>query len=230
MIMRMTFKALSALLDYPNEDLHAALPEIQSIVARSFKPGAALGRDLVALVDELAADDLLTIQERYTGLFDRGRSLSLHLFEHVHGDSRDRGPAMIDLLQLYRRHGFDAHPRELPDYLPLFIEFLSQIDLAEARGLLRDAAPIIVLLQDRLAKRKCAYAAVPAALLAIAEATDVVAPVQAPGADDDSFAALDRAWEEAAVTFGPENDPARAGGACDKAASWVARINAPAPR
>jgi nitrate reductase delta subunit len=199
------------------------------ILALAFKPGAAIGRDLLTLVDGLAADDLLTVQERYTDLFDRGRSLSLHLFEHVHGDSRDRGPAMIDLLQLYRRHGFDAHPRELPDYLPLFVEFLSQIESAEARGLLRDAAPILVLLQERLAKRKCAYAAVPAALLAIAEATDAVAPAQAPGADDDSFAALDRAWVEAAVVFGPENDPARAGSGCDKAASWVARINTPAP-
>lgn len=228
--MKLTFKALSALLDYPTEDSYASLPEIRAIVACAFRPDAALGRDLVALVDELAADELLTIQERYTGLFDRGRSLSLHLFEHVHGDSRDRGPAMIDLLQLYRRHGFDSHPRELPDYLPLFVEFLSQIDLAEARGLLRDAAPILVLLQDRLTKRKNAYAAVPAALLAIAEATDAVAPAQVPGADDDSFAALDRAWEEAAVSFGPENDPARAGSGCDKAASWVARINTPAPR
>jgi nitrate reductase delta subunit len=164
------------------------------------------------------------VQERYTGLFDRGRSLSLHLFEHVHGDSRDRGPAMIDLIALYRRHGFEPHPRELPDYLPLFTEFLGQIDAGEARGLLRDAAPIVALLKERLEKRASAYAAVPAALLALAEAEQVQSPAQPAGAEDDSLEAIDRAWEETAVTFGPENDPTRSG--CDKAASWVARINA----
>jgi nitrate reductase delta subunit len=224
------FRALSALLDYPTADLQAALPELRDVVAATFKPGSPTATGLDALIAGLGADDLMTAQERYTGLFDRGRALSLHLFEHVHGDSRDRGPAMVDLIELYRRHGFEPHPRELPDYLPLFVEFLGQVDADEARSLLRDAAPIIALLRDRLEKRQSAYAAVPAALLAIADAKAVQVPAQAPGADDDSFAALDQAWEEAAVTFGPENDPARAGSGCDKAASWVARMNGPTPR
>ena len=222
------FKALSALLDYPSADLQAALPELRRIVADALPADAADARALTVLIDELGSADLMTVQERYTELFDRGRSLSLHLFEHVHGDSRDRGPAMIDLIQLYRRHGFEPHPRELPDYLPLFVEFLSQVDAQEAAGLLGDAAPIIALLRDRLNKRGSVYAAVPAALLAIAGGASVKAAAQAAGADDDSFEALDRAWEEAAVTFGPENDPMRAGNACDKAASWVARMNTPA--
>jgi len=223
----MIFKALSALLDYPSADLQAMLPELRAIVDRAMPANATEAGNLMALIDELGSAELMAVQERYCELFDRGRSLSLHLFEHVHGDSRDRGPAMIDLIELYRRHGFEPHPRELPDYLPLFVEFLSQVETKEARNLLTDAAPIIALLRDRLAKRGSAYAAVPAALLAIAGGASVSPVAQAPGADDDSFEALDRAWEEAAVTFGPENDPMRAGTGCDKAASWVARINAP---
>ena len=100
-----------------------------------------------------------------------------------------------------------------------------------ARGILRDAAPIFALLRDRLDKRQSAYAAVPAALLVLADAAAVAAPVRPPEEDDDSFEALDRAWDEAAVTFGPENDPHRAsGGSCGKASAWVQAINTPSPR
>lgn len=224
-------KALSALLDYPTADLQEALPEIRAIATAAFRRGSHAARALDGLIEEIGEADLMDAQERYTGLFDRGRAVSLHLYEHVHGDSRDRGPAMIDLIELYRNHGFEPHPRELPDYLPLLLEFLSQIDPNEARGLLRDAAPVIALLRDRLEKRQSAYAAIPAALLVLVDAAAVAAPAKPAEDDDDSFAALDRAWEEAAVTFGPENDPNRAGTAsCGQASAWIERINTPASR
>lgn len=223
-------KALSALLDYPTADLQAVLPEIRAIIEADLKPSPKVAGALGNLAAELSASDLMALQERFTNLFDRGRSVALHLYEHVHGDSRDRGPAMVALIELYRSHGFEPHPRELPDYLPLLLEFLSQIDPKEARGILRDAAPIFALLRDRLEKRQSAYAAVPAALLALVDAGAVVAPVRPPEEEDDSFEALDRAWEEAAVTFGPENDPTRAGNGCGKASAWVQAMNNPSPR
>jgi nitrate reductase delta subunit len=223
-------KALSALLDYPTADLQAALPEIRNVIAADLKPSPKTATALDRLAAELAADDLMVLQERFVGLFDRGRSVALHLYEHVHGDSRDRGPAMVALIDLYRSHGFEPHPRELPDYLPLLLEFLGCIDPLEARAILRDAAPIFALLRDRLEKRQSAYAAIPAALLVLADASAVVAPVRPAEEEDDSFEALDRAWEEAAVTFGPENDPHRSSSGCGKASAWVQAMNTPSPR
>ena len=128
---------------------------------------------------------------------------------------------------LAERRGGSADFEFLPDWVAMA---LSQIDPKEARAILRDAAPIFALLRDRLEKRQSAYAAVPAALLALADAGAVVAPARPAEEDDDSFEALDRAWEEAAVTFGPENDPTRAGNGCGKASAWVQAMNNPSPR
>ena len=218
-----TYQILGRLLSYPEAELVAALPEMQRLLAREavLPPlqRAALGK----LVDELEAGDLMELQERYVALFDRTRTLALHLFEHVHGDSRDRGMAMVDLIGVYRKHGFEIATNELPDYLPLFLEFLAQLDPKEARTLLRDAAPVIAPIQARLAKRDSAYAAVLAALLHLAEAKPV-APATLPE-EDDSPEALDREWEEAAVTFGP-GAPAQDQG-CSRAAAMLRRMEIP---
>jgi nitrate reductase delta subunit len=96
---------------------------------------------------------MLDSQEQYVALFDRGRFLSLHIFEHVHGESRDRGQAMVNLLQMYEAHGFEMSTHELPDYIPLFLEFLSQQEQAEAVQLLHDAMPVLSLLGARLTER-----------------------------------------------------------------------------
>ena len=127
------FRALSALLSYPSEEMRRALPEIADVIraAPIVAPGELRG--LLGLIDELGHDDLLVAEERYVDLFDRGRALSLHLFEHLHGESRDRGEAMVELKQLYEKAGFELSARELPDYLPVVLEYLSCRDLAEAR-------------------------------------------------------------------------------------------------
>jgi len=151
------------------------------------------------------------LQERYVELFDRTRSLSLHLFEHVHGESRDRGQAMIDLKNLYEKHGLSFSTSELPDYLPAFLEFLSTRPSAEARQLLGQPAHILAALAERLEKRDAPYAAVFRALEALAvpaadsEQMDVVP--EGADADPNDFAALDAQWEEEAVTFGPAAAP-----------------------
>ncbi len=117
------YPILSALLTYPEQPLLDALPEIER--ALDAQPGARAA--LAPLVESLRATPLIELQERYVATFDRTPSHSLHLFEHVHGESRDRGQAMVDLLDEYRRHGFEPVGNELPDYVPLFVEFLGAI-------------------------------------------------------------------------------------------------------
>lgn len=200
---RPVYKALAALLFYPTDELQAALPAIAACVGEEAGLGRRTRRALDALVVRLAGDDLYTLQENYVLLFDRSRSLSLHLFEHIHGESRDRGQAMTDLLALYERHGLAMTERELPDYLPLFLEFLSLLPGDAAAELLGQTAHILDALATRLARRDSPYAAVFEALCALAESPPAgVEPLVTPHEDDPAdLAALDRAWEDAAVTF-----------------------------
>jgi nitrate reductase molybdenum cofactor assembly chaperone NarJ/NarW len=207
--MANTFKVLSALLAYPTEELQEAWPELRAVVADEGLLAGRARHALNHLISEIAAGDIYDLQERYVFLFDRTRSLSLQLFEHVHGESRDRGQAMIDLQDLYNRNGLAISATELPDFLPLFLEFLSARPLAEAKDLLGEAAHILATLAERLEKRHSSYAAVFRALIAIA-AVDSIAP-EADREDDDAdptdLVALDAEWEDAPVTFGPESAP-----------------------
>lgn len=192
--MMLIFKALSALLSYPSAEMRQALPEIAGVVRASKLVGAGEREGLLALVDEVGDGDLLAAEERYVDLFDRGRALSLHLFEHLHGDGRDRGAAMVELKALYAAAGFDVTASELPDYLPVVLEYLSQRDIAEARELLADCAQILGSIARSLVARRSGYAAVPQALLVIAGEKPVdaaeVKPVREPAET------LDRDWVE----------------------------------
>jgi nitrate reductase molybdenum cofactor assembly chaperone NarJ/NarW len=161
-------RALGSLLSYPREEMRQALPEIANVV-RSSPLVAARERDgLLVLIDELAAGDLLDAEERYVELFDRGRATSLHLFEHLHGEARDRGQAMVELKRHYERAGYELSSRELPDYLPVVLEYLSCRNLAETRDMLSDCAHILKTIARALLARGSSYAAVLQALLVIA--------------------------------------------------------------
>ncbi|MFO1026062.1 MAG: nitrate reductase molybdenum cofactor assembly chaperone [Acetobacteraceae bacterium] len=195
--MAQTYRALAALLSYPTEDLQAAAGEIASALAAE----GLVPADQPLLAD-LAGGDVYDLQERYVSLFDRGRAVSMHLFEHVHGESRDRGQAMADLVDLYAQHGLEMNQGELPDYLPLFLEFLSLLPDAEARELLAEPAGILRALADRLGTRDAGYAAVMQALADLAQAP-AIGVSDIPDDDPNDLAALDAAWEEAAVRFGP---------------------------
>jgi nitrate reductase delta subunit len=189
----MNTRALAALLSYPEPELIAALPQIRNELPA-----------MSSLIDELEREPLHLLQERYVELFDRSRALSLHLFEHVHGESRDRGQAMVDLARAYASRGFRVAGNELPDYLPAFLEFLSLIPAGEAKGMIGETAEILRALGDRLAERGSRYAEVFAALLAAggeAGLTKAIAPRRRRG-EESSPAALDKAWMDEPVTFG----------------------------
>jgi len=205
--MKRTLKVLSALLSYPTAELQAAVPEMRAALNAEGRLPQGRRDRLDRILEEIATGDLYDLQERYVLLFDRTRSLSLHLFEHVHGESRDRGQAMIDLKSMYERNGLEIDASELPDFLPLFLEFLSTRPRAEAYELLGQTAHILSAFAERLRKRRSAYEAVFRALVALAaakpKAEDVSALLDAPDPDASDLAALDAAWEDEAVTFGP---------------------------
>ena len=222
--MQRTLKALAALLAYPEQELIAAIPEIITELGGQQQLGTGLRSALLRLCTALHQDDLIDSQERYVAQFDRTRSLSLHLFEHVHGDSRERGPAMVDLLSIYRAQGLEIADNELPDYLPLYVEYASLLGAEAAKAALHDVAPILAPVRDRLVKRQSIYAPVFDALLALAGA-EIARGSGAGDPDEDDPEALDRAWEEAAVVFGPEAAPGKDQG-CGRAATILARMNA----
>jgi len=201
------FKALSALLTYPTAELQEAIPDIRAVLAEGPLPPSS-AQALEPLLSSLETQNLYDLQERYVLLFDRSRSLSLNLFEHVHGESRDRGSAMVDLLETYRAGGFDLAAPELPDHLPVLLEFLSTQSMDDAREILTDAGEILLALAERLARRETPYAAVLQALAGLArvDPTTEEARVLLSQPDDnpEDLAALDAVWEEAQVTFGLE--------------------------
>ena len=218
-----TIKALGLMLAYPDEGILFALPGFMRAIEEEGMLGHARIAQLHRFVRELKAMDTIEAQELYVGLFDRSRQVSLYLFEHVHGDSRDRGMAMVNLRDLYTAAGLEADARELPDYLPMYLEYLSKLPADDAMRGLGDIGPILQSVHARLEERRSRYAILFASLLDLAGLSPA-AHGEAPPADD-TPEALDRAWEETAVTFGPENDPARAGG-CGRADAMLDRMNA----
>ncbi len=200
--MTPVLKALGALLAYPAAELVAAMPEIDALVAAEPRLPRRAKRELAALAARLATADLIDLQEAYVGLFDRGRRTSLHLFEHVHGDSRDRGQAMVDLKDVYGRAGFVLAPGELPDYLPAVLEYQSQRPFAEAADMLGDCAHIVRSIGEALARDGSGYAAIAAALLALVGAEGLAREPAAVAAEV-ALPSLDDEWREEPVHFGP---------------------------
>jgi len=200
-----SFKALGALLDYPTAELQHAADEIeQALREERALPQAELD-DVAAFLDRLRRTDLMDLQEKWVGMFERSKRLALHLYEHSHGESRDRGQAMVNLALTYRMNGFELAASEMPDYLPLFLEFLSVIPDAPARRYLTEAIDIIEALRIRLEERDSPYAALLAALVPLASRGTDEAEVEAilAGKPDDpkDLDELDRQWAEDPVDF-----------------------------
>jgi nitrate reductase delta subunit len=192
---RLTLRVLAHLLRYPDAELRAHVGELRTALTSE----AALRPDRIAeierLLDRLVLLPALQVESDYVELFDRGRSTSLHLFEHVHGDSRDRGPAMIDLIQTYEKAGLFIDNSELPDFLPVLLEFASTQPPPQARDFLAETAHIVRAVFSALLKRQSPYASVLAAVLELAgEKAETVAVPDEP--------AMDESWAEPAVFGG----------------------------
>ena len=204
--MANALKIVSLLLSYPSAELLAAKDELHAALAADALTGRKEKALLGALIDDLTGLDLYDAEERYVLLFDRSRTLSLHLFEHVHGESRDRGQAMVDLALMYDRQGFDISSHEMPDYLPLFLEYLSTQSAEEVHNLLEQTLHIVSAVRTRLQKRGSIYANAFLALEAIAgtvpDAKALSELLELPEDDPEDLKALDAIWEEEAVTFG----------------------------
>ena len=190
-----TFKVFSLLLSYPESDWLAALPELEDALAAEADFNGETGARLAPLFALLRQTELIALQENYVATFDRNPSHSLHLFEHIHGESRDRGSAMIDLLQEYWKHDFDASASELPDYVPLFLEFLSLLPAEEALGLLGDAVHVLATVGKKLDKNGSPYAAV-------FQVLEALSPVEAQELTEPPVHDMDEAME----LFGPGLD------------------------
>ena len=195
--MNREYQWFSALLCYPEADLLAALPEFQA--ALSTLPAAAATSGAAAFLDYLRSHSLIDLQQNYVATFDRNRSHALYIFEHVYGEDRGRGMAMVDLLEEYRQEGFELADNELPDYLPALLEFFAHIAAEKARKLLGDAVHVVEHIRSKLAANHSPYADLLAGIVALSP----VAPqplIEPPVRDMD----------EAMETFGPDlsgNEP-----------------------
>jgi nitrate reductase delta subunit len=190
-----TLRVLAGLLGYPDARLRGYLPEMTALLARDDALSVSRRAEIEALARWLGGTDAIEAETAYVEMFDRGRATSLHLFEHVHGDSRDRGPAMIDLAQTYEQAGLYLAPGELPDYLPVVLEFVSTQPPREAKAFLGEIAHLLNAIFSALVQRRSSYASVMGALLDLAgEPARAVEPAPEPS--------LDESWVEPAAFEG----------------------------
>tara|TARA_R110002110_G_scaffold316322_2_gene529287 strand:- start:236 stop:940 length:705 start_codon:yes stop_codon:yes gene_type:complete len=201
-----TFKLLGLLLTYPEGTVFSATEELLEVLRKeALLPEKSIGK-IDAFLKAQKTRDLMAVQEEYVETFDRGRAHCLHLFEHIHGESRDRGQAMVDLSQAYAAKGLHIDSRELPDYLPLFMEYLSICEFSEASGLLGEAIDVIAMIGTKLNKINSPYAS-------IFESIEVLSAVKADKArvaeavakapkDPETLEELDAEWKEAEAFSG----------------------------
>ena len=199
-------KLIGVLLDYPRDELWQHGEEL---LDATDDPALSRGRraQLRAFVQELLALDPLDAQDRWLATFDRGRAMSLLIFEHIHGESRDRGQAMVDLIDAYRRNGLELDAKELPDYLPLLLEYLAQRPQAEARDWLHHIGHIAGMLAARAGERELPHALLFEILVEAGDGKvnlDVMRQRASEEVRDDTVAAMDQLWEEEAVRFGTD--------------------------
>lgn len=223
-----TLKIIGALMAYPSQEAIAAINPMKEMLTKEgwVPEPAMLGVD--AFLNEMSGKDVLDAQEDYVALFDRTPSLSLHLFEHVHGDSRDRGQAMVELDSLYREKGLQNASEHTPDYLPMFLEYLSLLPVEEAQTNLDGAIDVIAAIGERLKKRGSSYATLFDALKEIASSKPDLKKLQsalkADSGTEMTMEQMDQAWEE---QFAFDQASETQNGGCPKASDMLARMVLP---
>ena len=193
--MSLTLRVLARLLGYPDAELRAHLDELRQALRHEAALTPARTAEVEALIDSIAMQSAIDAEADYVQLFDSGRRTSLHLFEHVHGDSRDRGPAMIDLAQTFEKAGLYLAEGEMPDHLPVVLEYASTQPPREAQALLAEMAHILGAIFSALDKRRSRYASALGALIELAG--ERAAPVNVP-----DEAPIDESWAEPAAFDG----------------------------
>lgn len=200
-------KVISRLLDYPTVEMFAAKEELIAVVDNAEELTAQNRSKLVEFIQQLTDRDIFDAQESYDLLFDRGRALSLLMFEHVHGESRDRGQAMVDLMNVYKTNGFEVNSSQLPDYIPLYLEFLSEQSTGFIEEWLGDICHLLTMLSERLIDRECYYSVLFDSLIDISglevdleERAEIAASVKAEERDD-TTEVIDKEWEDKEIRF-----------------------------
>ena len=195
-----TFKLLGLLLTYPKAPLQAAVGEFEAVFTSEALLTKRQIKSLRPLLKDLADKELMTLQEEYVATFDRSRNHCLYLFEHIHGESRDRGAAMIDMKEMYARKGLNIGSNELPDYLPLFLEYLTYCQLDEAIEMLADAIDVVATIGMHLKKNKSGYASIFSVMENLpkikVDQKKVAYAVENAPKDPETFEELDDEWEE----------------------------------
>ena len=200
----LVLKVISRLLDYPTAALFSAADEMIEIVKDTNMISQQNKLGLIDFIQQLTTRDLYDAQESYDLLFDRGRALSLLLFEHVHGESRDRGQAMVDLMGVYKSNGFENNSEQLPDYIPLYLEFLSEQEATFAQEWLGDICHLMTMLSERLIDRECYYSCLFDSLIDISGvevSREEIAEAVSKEARDDTVEAIDKEWEDKEIKF-----------------------------
>jgi nitrate reductase delta subunit len=195
-----TYKIFSTLLLYPNEDLRKNIVFAIDLLKKEAILDNFYITKMALFVDFILKSDLLYLQEYYVSLFDRQKNFSLYLFEHVHGDSRDRGMAMVDLKNLYRILEVDIPlGGELPDYIPVFLEYLSLLSVDKASALLGEIINIISVLSVRLKAVDSMYYLIFCALESLSNIrsdSDLVKKALNCNDFDKSLHSIDKNWED----------------------------------
>lgn len=213
-----TLRVLSRLLAYPGNELFEQMDGLKEVLQEDgFLKPATLAR-LTAFMDRLAQTELINAQENYVEIFDRGRAHCLHLFEHVHGESRFRGQAMLDLAERYAEKGLVIGAREFPDYLPIFLEFISICEPQEGLETLAQASPVIATIGEKLKRQKSDYSHVFDAIVELSGAklnrSDIIKAADASLPQIKTLDELDEQWQEPAA-FGNFNGTTPDCGTCD---------------
>lgn len=224
-----TFKILGLLLTYPEGTILSASDALlETLHDEALIPKKSLTQ-IKHFLHIQKNRDLLEIQEEYVEAFDRSRAHCLHLFEHIHGESRDRGQAMVDLSDMYASKGLYIDNNELPDYLPLFMEYLSRCSFKEASLLLGEAIDVIAVIGAKLKKRKYPYAAIFGAIEALSAVTPnkikIIEALEHGPKDPETLEELDEQWKEAEAFSGdPQKDLAADCNGCNAFPNATAQL------
>ena len=190
-----TFKVLSLLLSYPQAEWVSELALMGKVLEEEKSKNGKAINQLTDLMQSLRSESMLELEQNYVATFDRNPSHSLHLFEHIHGESRDRGMAMVNLIEEYRKHGLDMDGDELPDFVPLFLEYLSQLDDQQAIAMLGETVDVMALIGRKLKGNNSPYHEV-------FDVLEGISPIAAKELPDVPI----RDMEETIVQFGPSVD------------------------